>query len=82
MCMINRKDDYAIFLILSCRHYPLSVCASRSMAKGQIRASPGRENTPQNLSFDTLHPLCTAESPSVHFLWDLVFCCLGLFSSK
>lgn len=68
--MINRKDDYAIFLILSCHQCPLCVCASGSMAKGQIRASLGRENTPQNLSFDTLHPLYTAVRLSTRFLWD------------
>lgn len=52
MCMINRKDDYAIFLILSCHQCPLCVCANKSVAKGQIRASPGRENAPQPHSFD------------------------------
>lgn len=40
--MINRKDDCASFLILSCHKYP----AYRSVAEGQIRASPGRENVP------------------------------------
>lgn len=61
--MINKKDDYAIFLILSCHQCPLCVCANRSVAKGQIRASPGRENAPRNLSFDTptLHtPQCVS----------------------
>lgn len=42
MYMINRKDDCASFLILSCHKYP----AYRSVAEGQIRASPGRENVP------------------------------------
>lgn len=52
MCMLNRKDDCAIFLILSCHQCPLCVCANRSVAKGQIRASPGRETAPQHHSFD------------------------------
>lgn len=55
MCMINGKDDYAVFLILSCHQCPLCVCANRSVAKGQIRASPGRENTPEHHSFDPAH---------------------------
>ncbi len=76
--MVNRKDDYAFFLILSCHQYPLCVCANRSVAKGQIRASPIRENAPQNLSFDTPH---MAVCLSVHFLLDLHLCNLGLFSS-
>lgn len=55
MCMINRKDDNVIFLILSCHQFPLCVCANRSVAEGQIRAPLGRVNAPQYLSFD---PLC------------------------
>lgn len=79
MCMINRKDDYAIFLILSCHQCPLCVCASGSMAKGQIRASLGRENTPQNLSFDTLHPPIHSSTSQCALPLGSA---LGLFSSK
>lgn len=46
MCMINRKDDYVILLVLSCHQFPLGVCANRSVAKEQIRAPLGRVNAP------------------------------------
>lgn len=46
MCIINRKDDYVILLVLSCHQFPLGVCANRSVAKEQIRAPLGRVNAP------------------------------------
>ncbi len=81
MFMIKRKDDYAIFLILSCHQCPLCVWANRSVAKEQIRASPGRENAPQHHSFDPPFPSYKPVRLSVRFLWDLLFCHLGLFSA-
>ena len=78
--MINRKDDYAVFFNPQLSPVPsVCVCANRSVAKGQIRASPGRENAPQHLSCDP--PSYTPVRLSVRFLWDQLFCHLGLFSS-
>ena len=64
--MINRKDDYAVFFNPQLSPVPsVCVCANRSVAKGQIRASPGRENAPQHLSFDPHPPLHTRQCISV-----------------
>lgn len=81
MCMINRKDDNAVFLIPSCHQCPLSLCVLTDLwLKGRLEIHPAVKMPLSNTVLTPhTHTLYMPVRLSVRFLLDLLFCRFGSF---